>query len=68
MALVGIARLAADSQLLESKRTVEYLEIPTRSILNRADCPVLVARSGPFDASPNIFHSLKNWFAIGSVM
>ena len=35
MALVGIARLAAESQPLESKRSVEYLEIPTRSILNR---------------------------------
>ena len=35
MALVGIARLAAGSQVLESKRAVEYLEIPTRSILNR---------------------------------
>jgi DNA repair photolyase len=35
MALVGIARLAADSQLLEAKRAVEYFEIPTRSILNR---------------------------------
>jgi len=35
MALVGIARLAADSQLLEAKRSVEYFEIPTRSILNR---------------------------------
>ena len=35
MALVGIARLAAESQLLEAKRTVEYFEIPARSILNR---------------------------------
>ena len=35
MALVGIARLAAESQLLEAKRAVEYFEIPTRSILNR---------------------------------
>ena len=35
MALVGIARLAADSQLLEAKRSVEYFEISTRSILNR---------------------------------
>jgi nucleotide-binding universal stress UspA family protein len=38
----------------------------TRSILNRADCPVLVARSGPLDGSQNIFQSLKRWFAIGS--
>jgi nucleotide-binding universal stress UspA family protein len=38
----------------------------TRSILNRADCPVLVARSGPFGGSQNIFQSLKNWFAVGA--
>jgi len=35
MPLVGIARLAAQSDLLEAKRAVEYFEIPTRSILNR---------------------------------
>ena len=35
MALVGIARLAATSELLEAKRTVQYFEIPSRSILNR---------------------------------
>src|SRR5207248_8605319 len=35
MALVGIARLAAESPLLEAKRAVQYFEIPTRSILNR---------------------------------
>ncbi len=35
MALVGIARLASQSELLEAKRTVQYFEIPTRSILNR---------------------------------
>ena len=35
MALVGIARMAARSELLEAKRAVQYLEIPTRSILNR---------------------------------
>ncbi len=35
MALVGIARLAAQSELLEAKRAVEYFEIATRSILNR---------------------------------
>jgi DNA repair photolyase len=32
---VGIARLAAQSQILEAKRTVQYFEIPARSILNR---------------------------------
>src|SRR5689334_5148506 len=35
MALVGIARLAAQSELLEAKRAVQYFEIPPRSILNR---------------------------------
>jgi DNA repair photolyase len=33
--LVGIARLAAESPLLEAKRAVQYFEIPVRSILNR---------------------------------
>ena len=35
MALVGIARLAAQGELLEAKRSVQYFEIPSRSILNR---------------------------------
>src|ERR1700739_3452089 len=35
MALVGIAKLAASSPLLEAKRSVQYFEIPTRSMLNR---------------------------------
>jgi DNA repair photolyase len=35
MALVGIARLASVSPLLEAKRVVQYFEMPTRSILNR---------------------------------
>ncbi len=35
MALVGIARLASQSELLEAKRSVQYFEIPARSILNR---------------------------------
>src|SRR5580698_6910511 len=35
MALVGIAKLASQSELLEAKRRVEYFEIPSRSILNR---------------------------------
>ncbi len=33
--LVGIAKLAAESQPLESKRQVEYFELPARSLLNR---------------------------------
>ena len=35
MGLVGIARLASRSELLEAKNQVQYFEIPTRSILNR---------------------------------
>jgi DNA repair photolyase len=35
MALIGIARLASQSELLEAKRAVQYFEIPARSILNR---------------------------------
>jgi hypothetical protein len=35
MALIGIAKLASQSELLEAKRSVQYFEIPTRSILNR---------------------------------
>ncbi|HWB86570.1 MAG TPA: radical SAM protein [Bryobacteraceae bacterium] len=35
MALVGIARLASHSELLEAKARVTYYEIPARSILNR---------------------------------
>src|SRR5215475_14667340 len=35
MALVGIARLASQSPLLEAKRVVQYFEIPSRSILNK---------------------------------
>jgi len=34
--LVGIAKLASESALLESKRSVEYFEIAARSILNRS--------------------------------
>src|SRR5580704_6366199 len=35
MELVGIARLASESELLEAKREVQYFELPSRSILNR---------------------------------
>jgi DNA repair photolyase len=35
MELVGIARLASQSELLEAKREVQYFELPARSILNR---------------------------------
>jgi DNA repair photolyase len=33
--LIGIAKLAAASELLESKRQVEYFELPAHSLLNR---------------------------------
>jgi DNA repair photolyase len=33
--LVGIARLAAGSDLLEARRRVEYFDLPTRKLLNR---------------------------------
>ena len=35
MALVGIARMASESELLEAKSRVQYFEIASRSILNR---------------------------------
>lgn len=35
MELVGIAKLAASSELLAAKRAVEYFELPTRRFLNR---------------------------------
>ncbi len=37
--LVGIARLAQESPLLAAKKQVEYLELPTRSLLNRCASP-----------------------------
>jgi len=37
--LVGIARLAAQSPTLEAKRSVEYLELPTRRYLSRCNSP-----------------------------
>ncbi|MFN0169824.1 MAG: radical SAM protein [Bryobacteraceae bacterium] len=35
--LVGIAKMAAESPRLEAKRTVEYFELPARSIVNRVE-------------------------------
>jgi DNA repair photolyase len=37
--LVGIARLAAESPLVEAKRRVEYFELPTRSYITYCDSP-----------------------------
>ena len=39
--LVGIARLAAESEKLPSKSAVEYYELPTRSVLNRSSNPAM---------------------------
>jgi DNA repair photolyase len=39
--LVGIARLAAESPLIESKQRVEYFDLPARSFLTRCDSPRL---------------------------
>ena len=36
-ALVGIARLAAESPLAQEKRATEYFSLPVRSVLNRCD-------------------------------
>jgi DNA repair photolyase len=36
---VGIARLAAESPLLEAKRAVEYFELPTRRFIGRCSNP-----------------------------
>ncbi len=35
LGLVGIAKLAAESEVLEAKRSVQYFEIGSRSVLNR---------------------------------
>jgi len=37
--LVGIARLAAGSELLETKRRVQYFELPTRRFITRCASP-----------------------------
>ncbi len=37
--LVGIARMRAGASTLEAKRTTEYFELPSRSILNRCSNP-----------------------------
>lgn len=39
--LAGIARLAAESELLEAKRRVRYFELPTRRFITRCSSPRL---------------------------
>lgn len=53
MALVGIARLASQSERLEAKRQVEYFEMPARSILNRT------RPDAPFDWTINPYRGCE---------
>jgi DNA repair photolyase len=53
MALVGIARLASQSEQLEAKRQVEYFEMPARSILNRT------RPDAPFDWTINPYRGCE---------
>src|SRR5689334_22924309 len=53
MGLVGIARLAAESDLLEAKTQVEYREMPIRSLLNRTK------PSMPFEWSINPYRGCE---------
>ena len=51
--LVGIAKLAAESEVLEAKRSVQYFEIGCRSVLNRT-------RSGlPFEWTINPYRGCE---------
>ena len=51
--LVGIAKLAAESEVLEAKRAVQYFEIGCKSVLNRT-------RSGmPFDWTINPYRGCE---------
>lgn len=42
--LIGIARLAAESPLLDAKSRVQYFDLPTRSVLNASRAPQLPFR------------------------
>ena len=52
--LVGIARLAAEGELLSEKRRVEYRTLPTRKWLNKCD-----SRRVPFDWSINPYRGCE---------
>ncbi len=52
--LVGIAKLAADSELLESKRRVEYRDLETRRFIGRAS-----GRKMPFDWTINPYRGCE---------
>jgi DNA repair photolyase len=51
--LVGIAKLAAEGDLLEAKRSVQYFELPTRRLLNRTTDRV------PFDWTINPYRGCE---------
>ena len=51
--LIGIAKLAAESEILEAKRAVQYFEIGCRSVLNRTRPGV------PFDWSINPYRGCE---------
>jgi DNA repair photolyase len=51
--LVGIAKLAAEGDLLAAKRTVEYFELPTRKLLNRT------SERMPFDWTVNPYRGCE---------
>jgi DNA repair photolyase len=52
--LVGIARFAADSDVIEAKRRVEYLDLTTRSFFSRP-----VGRKMPFDWQINPYRGCE---------
>lgn len=53
--LIGIARLAAESERLEAKRRVEYFELPTRRFINHCDSK----RSMPFEWTINPYRGCE---------
>jgi DNA repair photolyase len=52
--LVGIARLAADSEIIEAKRRVEYLDLETRSFISKPS-----GRPMPFDWQINPYRGCE---------
>jgi DNA repair photolyase len=52
--LVGIARLAAESDLLEAKRKVRYFDLPTRALIGRAS-----GREMPFEWTVNPYRGCE---------
>jgi DNA repair photolyase len=52
--LVGIARLAAESDVLDAKRRVEYFDLPTRNFIGRVS-----GRKMPFDWTINPYRGCE---------